>query len=138
MEYTGKDEIVPKEAFEHHGVKGMRWGVRKEATYEKQLSVDREKAFRQLYEKRTQMDTKELRDVVDRMRLENEMARLANDAGRLTDNRTAAKKMLDDLKDESLKQVKKAATEQAVKLAREQLVKSVNATQVKKSKKSKK
>ena len=97
------------EKIEHHGIKGQKWGIRRDP--DTLASAAREKAFKKTYEKRGEMSTKELEDTVKRMRLENEMSRLASDASRMTDTRTTGQKIMDDMKKKAIT----VATDQASK-----------------------
>ena len=75
---------------EHYGVKGQKWGVRRKV----QSGVDsvkkshelntqsrqREKSWTTTYKKRGSMSTTDLKRAVERLRLENELNRLATEA----------------------------------------------------------
>lgn len=62
---------------EHHGVKGMKWGVRKSP--QKRSSV-RAKKQRSEYHQRDKMSDEQLRKKVERQRLENDYNRLTKEA----------------------------------------------------------
>lgn len=80
---------------EHHGVKGMRWGVRRAqsssgiksriANLQKSREVtkasrNRERSWKTQYKKRGSMSDAELSKVLNRLRMENEFSRLATEA----------------------------------------------------------
>lgn len=83
---------------QHHGIKGMRWGVRrkrtsspkpkrvskrqkkKEALEVLEASKKRSKQWRSDFNKRAQLSDAELKKRVDRLRLENEFDRLSKEA----------------------------------------------------------
>lgn len=75
---------------EHHGVKGQKWGVRKavkngvaSAKKSHELNTQsrqREKSWTTTYKKRGSMSTTDLKRAVERLRLENELNRLATEA----------------------------------------------------------
>lgn len=75
---------------EHHGVKGQKWGVRKAvkngvANVKKSHELNtqsrqREKSWTTTYKKRGSMSTTDLKRTVERLRLENELNRLATEA----------------------------------------------------------
>lgn len=92
-----------EETLQHHGVKGMRWGVRKKRTSsssgkskkekklskkdkknaekahksnEKKRSSSRSAAWRKVYENRGRMTDAELNRAVQRLRLENELNKM--------------------------------------------------------------
>ena len=68
---------------EHHGVKGQKWGVRraikraKESHRVSSESRQREREWHETYKKRGEMSTEELRQTVERLRLENQLNKLA-------------------------------------------------------------
>lgn len=77
------------ETLQHHGVKGMRWGQRKQrvpakalskAINERRASSKREKSWTSSYRKRGSMSDAQLKKKVERLRLENEFNRLATEA----------------------------------------------------------
>lgn len=82
---------------EHHGIKGMRWGVRNRrsavsstgqqsqphATTSKE-SKQRAQSWGGKYQNRDKMSTTELRSSVERLRLENEFGRLSSQASEST------------------------------------------------------
>lgn len=69
---------------EHHGIKGMKWGVRREkvrqARAAKKESRSREKNWTKEYQQRGKLSDQELQKRVQRLRLENDFARLASEA----------------------------------------------------------
>ena len=59
-------------SIEHHGVKGMKWGVRRKRKSSGQVSsAIRAYGWGKKYKKRSRMSNKELRETVERLRLEN-------------------------------------------------------------------
>ena len=66
---------------EHYGVKGMKWGVRK-AVSSRAKSAKREHSWKKQYRERESMSDDELRNVVNRLRLENDFARLSEQASK--------------------------------------------------------
>ena len=74
---------------QHHGVKGMKWGVRKDRVKKpgrglKSMneSAKRERDWKYQYRERGVLSDNELRDVVNRLRLENEFAKLSGEASK--------------------------------------------------------
>lgn len=98
------DDIVTPEKLQHHGVKGMKWGVtksrvrsavtnykeKKASSAPKEKSVStlaskrREQNWKKEYKNREKLTTDELKEKVERLRLETEFNRLSNVVG---DNR---------------------------------------------------
>lgn len=70
---------------EHHGVKGMRWGIRKQQRYEKK---ERRKALRRV----KSMSDDELNKRIQRLRKEKELRELTE--SEVTKGRSAVKKIL--------------------------------------------
>lgn len=83
------------EILEHHGVKGMKWGVRRDrkgggikkaaSSFKKSRALTkesrkRERSWSKAYKKRGRMSDDELRNALNRLRMENEFARLATEA----------------------------------------------------------
>ena len=66
---------------QHYGVKGMKWGVRK-AVKTRSESAKRERSWKKQYRDRGKMSDDELRNVVNRLRLENEFAKLSGQASK--------------------------------------------------------
>ena len=66
---------------EHYGVKGMKWGVRKTVS-SRAKSAKRERSWKKQYRERESMSDDELRNVVNRLRLENDFARLSAQASK--------------------------------------------------------
>ena len=66
---------------QHYGVKGMKWGVRK-AVKTRSDSAKRERSWKKQYRDRGKMSDDELRNVVNRLRLENEFAKLSGQASK--------------------------------------------------------
>ena len=71
----------------HYGVKGMKWGVRRSKQARppsnrkiKKQSVKREKQWVKTYQRRGTMSDTELRETLNRLRMENEFNRLATEA----------------------------------------------------------
>ena len=80
------DDVVEMSDLHHHGVKGQKWGVRKaikraeESHRVSSESKKRERSWRETYKKRGEMSTSDLKRAVERLRLENELNRLATEA----------------------------------------------------------
>ena len=66
---------------EHYGVKGMKWGVRKSIS-SRAKSAKRERSWKKQYRERASMSDEDLRNVVKRLRLENEFAKLSGQASK--------------------------------------------------------
>ena len=74
---------------EHHGVKGMKWGVRKK---HESKSLSRVKKQRSEYHQRDKLSDSELQSKIDRQRLENEYNRLTKEA--VAQNQTRGRQAL--------------------------------------------
>lgn len=62
-----------EEILEHHGIIGQKWGVKRRiAKAQAKASTDREKSWKDSYEKRSSMTTAQLRSKVNRLQLENQ------------------------------------------------------------------
>lgn len=66
---------------QHYGVKGMKWGVRKSVS-SRVKSAKRERSWKKQYRERDSMSDDDLRKVVNRLRLENEFAKLSGQASK--------------------------------------------------------
>lgn len=85
------DEII-----EHHGIKGMKWGVRNRRTSSSSTkpqsernttnreSKARAQSWEKKYKNRDKMSDQQLKKNVERLRLENEFGRLSSDASAST------------------------------------------------------
>lgn len=79
------NNIFDEEVLQHHGILGMKWGVRKSRQKNNQLHVKiktvdeaaREKQFISEYKNRDKMSTKQLQARVNRLRAEKEFRKLA-------------------------------------------------------------
>lgn len=87
------------EILEHHGIKGMKWGVRNrrvstssstsskpqsERDTTSKESKARARSWSKQYTNRDKMSNEELKKSVDRLRLENEFGRLSSEASAST------------------------------------------------------
>lgn len=74
----------------HHGVLGMKWGVRKDRSSSSKplsahkASVKREKSWKSTYEKRGKMTDEQLRKALNRLQLENQFAQQVQTANSLS------------------------------------------------------
>lgn len=81
MKLEIKHGQMPSNELQHYGVKGMKWGVRK-AVKTRSDSAKRERSWKKQYRDRGKMSDDELRNVVNRLRLENEFAKLSGQASK--------------------------------------------------------
>lgn len=106
---------------QHYGVKGMKWGVRRQAgriksgIKERRESSQRERSWQSTYRKRGSMSDAELRKVVDRLRLENQLGQLSSQATQAS--RQKAKDRINTLKDLGVTEAATNATKKAVATA---------------------
>ena len=83
---------------EHHGVKGQRWGVRRRVLTsgpekKKSHSSDAaasQKKWKKMYANRSKMSTKELKEAVNRLDLENQLAQNISKIPRTRSQRATA------------------------------------------------
>lgn len=119
---------------EHHGVKGMKWGVRRQRKKErkalKKASKKMAKKQKAEYYKRDSMSDAELQKRINRIRMENEYHRLSSEAVALNQSKAEAwlkgnkqlqNKAINDAysigKDVSKEYLKKKATKAALAAA---------------------
>ena len=97
---------------QHYGVKGMKWGVRKAVQkYKvrrslKKQSAKRERSWKTEYQKRGSMSNADLKKKVERLRLENEFAKLAGEASK--GQKAMAKKVIKSVSNQTIKQASPA------------------------------
>lgn len=90
-DYAADDLVNVFEDIQHHGVKGMKWGVRRKELSDAYAKRKRQKQlddhfkeesthhvaqWERAYDRRSQMSDSQLNSMVKRLRLENEMQRL--------------------------------------------------------------
>lgn len=106
---------------QHYGVKGMKWGVRKAVQRSKarrslkKQSAKRERSWKTEYQKRGSMSNADLKKKVERLRLENEFAKLASEASK--GQKAMAKNAIKSVSKETINQGSQAVVKTVIKKA---------------------
>ena len=108
---------------EHHGVKGQRWGTRKstgssfhERRAAKKASKERAKSWETVYKNRGKLSDDDLRNSVNRLRMENELGRLAKEANKSSSSQIG-KQAVSKFGSNTINSVQNQATQLAVQAA---------------------
>ena len=109
---------------EHHGVKGQRWGVTRKGTrssvHERRAmnkaSKQRSKSWKTVYKNRGKLSDNELKNSVNRLRMENELGRLAKEANKSSSSQIG-KQAVSKFGSNTINSVQNQATQLAVQAA---------------------
>lgn len=97
---------------EHHGIKGMKWGVRSRPTRKERIIRD---SRQKLVDRRRQLSDSDLKSFVERLGNEKKLKDLVNED--LSPGKTAAKKILSDSGQKVAKTVVAGAALYGIKVA---------------------
>lgn len=102
----------------HHGIKGMRWGVRKDrssggSVRGKKKSIPKENSFSKDYYDMKRMSNKELRNAINRMELEKQYSMLVRND--VSNGRRIAQNTLSKVGNTFIVDLAKTAAQEAVK-----------------------